>query len=221
MFTLPKALAVTAAMFAIGAQAATVNYSWEDGGAVLGQFDAGQTMQYSNTNALARSGSSSLLIEDLDNATSGTPQGYVAWVNGLTDGDTIDASFWAYDTSAGTSPSVRIWAHYTDDAGDVDSYAGSAGGNTTYSDGLGWSQLSHSWVFDSDSGTRDGLMIEVRFYDGSSATTGAILLDDLYVNTSAGTITTPYASAVPVPAAAWLFGSAIVGLLGARRARKA
>lgn len=216
MFKLAQISAVVAVAASVSAQAAVVNYSWEDGGTILGEFDAGQTMQYSNTSIVARTGSSALLIEDLDSATSGTPQGYLAWITGLTDGDTVDASFWVYDTSSGAAPSARIWGHYTL-GNDVDSYEGSASGNTTYSGATDWSELSHSWVFDSDGGTRDGLMVEVRFYDGSSATTGALLVDDLTVTSSAGAITSP--AAVPVPAAAWLFGSALTGLVVARRKR--
>ena len=209
------------ASFSVNA-AQTANYGWEDGvGTVLGEFDAGQTMQYSNlATGAAYSGNNALLVEDLDTATSGTPQGYVAWITGLTDGDTVDASFWAFDTTTGVSPSLRIWAHYTDDINDVDSYAGSAGGNSTYSGAAAnWEQLSHSWTFDSDGNSRDGLIIEVRFYDGSSATTGSGLVDDLVVSTSSDTasIILPATTAVPVPAAVWLFGSALMGLVGIRR----
>lgn len=212
------ALAAALGVAALNVQADTVSYGWEDGvGTVLGEFGSG--MQYSNTDALAYSGSRSLLVEDVDTGTSGTPQGYVAWVTGLTDGDTVDASFWAFDTSAGASPSVRIWGHYTTGS-DVNSYSGSAGGNNTYSGDTTWSQLSQSWVFDSASGTRDGLMVEVRFYDSTSVTTGSALIDDLVVTSSAGTISVPGSvSAVPLPGAVWLFGSGMLGLVSLMRKR--
>lgn len=212
------ALAAIVSAASMGASAASVSYGWEDGGNVLGQFDSGnENMQYSNTDALAYSGSYALLVEDLDPNDGGTPQGYLAWVNGLTDGDTVTASFWVYDPAEGAAPSARIWGHYTDDAADVDSYAGSAGGNNTYSSG-GWSQLSNTWTFDSDGGSRDGLMVEVRFYDSGSVPTGSLIIDDLMVMSSAGVITTP--AAVPVPAAAWLFGSVLMGLGGLVRRKK-
>lgn len=209
----------TAGLLAIatqGASAASASYGWEDGvGTVLSQYDAGQTMQYTNSNLISNSGSNALLIEDLTADNSGTPQGYLAWVTGLTDGDTVDASFYAYDNTASAAPSLRIWAHYTNGMTDVDDYQGSAGGSNTYSDGSGWSLLSNSWVFDSNGGTRDGMIIEVRFYDSTDVTTGFAFVDDLTVMSSAGMITTP--AAVPVPAAAWLFGSALLGLGGLRR----
>ena len=50
--------------------------------------------------------------------------------------------------------------------------------------------------------------------------TGAVLADAGVLGTASGPLTyTP--SAVPVPAAAWLFGSALVGLAGVGRSRKA
>lgn len=218
-----KKIALAAALFAAaGAQAAqTVSYGWEDGvGTVLSQFGSGMVYKNLATGA-AYSGNNVLTVEDLSN-TSGTPQGYLAWIQGLTDGDTVDASFWAFDDTPGTAaPSVRIWGHYTDDNNDVDSYAGSAGGNNTYSGASLWSELTHSWVFDSDGGSRDGLMVEVRFYDSAAVPTGIALVDDLTVTTSSDTATIITPAPVPVPAAAWLFASAAAGLAAFRRRRAA
>ncbi|MAR90045.1 MAG: VPLPA-CTERM sorting domain-containing protein [Pseudomonadota bacterium] len=199
------------------ANAASLNYGWEDGvGTVLGSFND-DGMQYSNTDALAYSGNRALLIEDLSDQNTGTPQGYVAWVTGLADGDTVTAGFWAYDVSAGAAPSARIWGHYTTDDTDIESYAGSAGGNSTFSDGSGWSYLEYTWTFDSNGGERDGLVVESRFYDGGDAPTGAILIDDLSVTSSAGMITSP----VPLPAAAWLFITGLAGVFGVRLRQRA
>jgi hypothetical protein len=116
---------------------------------------------------------------------TGTPQAFIWWVTGLTDGDIIDASFAVYDTTPGGSASGRIWGHYTNT--DVNSYAGSAGGNSTYSDGLGWSVLSHQWTFDSDTGTRDGLVVEARIYSGSTDST--IYVDSASITVSSMTAT--------------------------------
>jgi len=199
--------------------AASLSYGWEDGsGTVLGEYLTG--IEYTNTSTLARSGTQSLLIEDFTN-TSGTPQGYIAMVTGLTDGDTVDASFWAFDPTPGAAPSLRIWGHYGLGS-DVDSYEGSAGGNSTYSGGgsqIDWEQLSQSWVFDSAGGTRDALIIEVRFYDSTAVPTGSALIDDLYIESSAGSIVSPAVSAVPVPAAVWLFASGLLGMVGIARRR--
>jgi len=205
------------ALAATNAHSASLSYGWEDGiGTILGEFGS-QNMQYSNLSGFAHSGNNALLIEDLDTSTSGTPQAYVAMVTGLTDGDTVDASFWAFDSSSGAAPSARIWGHYTV-GGDINGYEGSAGGNNTYSGVTDWSQLSHSWVFDSAGGTRDALVVEVRFYDNASATTGSILIDDLLISSSAGSILSP--TVVPLPAAGWLFGAGLVGLVGISRRRK-
>jgi len=99
----------------------------------------------------------------------------------LNDGDGIVASFHVYDTTPSGSPSGRIWGHYTDGV-DVGSYAGSAGGNSTYSDGYGWTNLQWSWTFTTD-GTdgRTGLVVEARIY--SSA-----LDDSIYIDTASITV---------------------------------
>ena len=209
-----KLMALVIASGALSANAATLDYGWEDGvGTILGAYND-TDLAFTNSSEVVRSGNYGLKIVDESTSNSGTPQGYLAWVNGLTDGDEVTAGFWAYDDVAG-NPSARIWGHYTDDALDVDSYAGSAGGNSTYSDGNGWSYLEYTWTFDSAGGTRDGLMIETRFYDGSSAPE-TIYIDDLYVSSTGGYIASP----VPVPAAVWLFGSGLLGLAGLRRKQK-
>lgn len=215
------------AVASANSMALTATYGWEDGNTVLGGYGDSH-LNYSNTNALTHSGNGALLIEDNDGADNSTTQSYVAWIQGLSTGDEITVSFWAWDNSAaGASPSVRIWGHYTDDLVDVSDYDGSASGSTAYNAGQStWDQLSHSWIFDASSsfgGDANGLMVEVRYYDNSSAPTGFALIDDLSisVNNEAATIITPAGvSEVPVPAAAWLFGSAILGLASVGRKRR-
>jgi hypothetical protein len=211
------ALAAAIGVAAAGAQAAqTVTYGWEDGvGTVLGSF--GTELAFANTDAISNSGSRSLAVADVDAAGSGTPQGYLAWIQGLTDGDSVTASFFAYDVTPGAAPSLRIWGHYTD-AG-VDSFAGSAGGNNTFSGDAAWTELSHTWTFDSSGGTRDGLVVEVRFYDSSSVPTGEAFVDDLTVTVSSDTAT--IVAPVPLPGAVWLLGSAAAGLVTVARRRAA
>ena len=75
---------------------------------------------------------------------------------------------YGYDITEGSSPSLRLWGSWTAVGGDVNSYAGSAGGAGDYTAGLGWDLMSDSWVFDSDGGTRDGLVIQVRLYSTPS-----------------------------------------------------
>lgn len=172
---------------AMQAQAVTANYGWEDNADVLGQFNASH-LQHINSAEQARTGNFALLIEDNDPIDNSTPQSFVAWVNGLSDGDTVTVSFWVYDGSD-DRPAGRIWGHYTNDNTDINSYAGSAGGNSSYTDGSGWQQVSHTWTFDSDSNNRDGLVIEFRHYDSADFTTGKLYVDDMEITASAGIIT--------------------------------
>jgi hypothetical protein len=79
------------------------------------------------------------------------------------------------------SPSGRIWGHYNSNS-DIDSYDGSAGGNSDYGPGTGWAQLSHTWTFAADDfgtiGDRTGLVIEARTYSDLGDT---IWIDDLEI----------------------------------------
>ncbi len=135
----------------------------------------------------------------------------MAWITGLQDNDVVEASFWRYDTTSGSAPSARIWAHYTDDSADINSYGGSAGGDSDYGPGTGWDLADYSWTFDSDEGSHNGLVIEVRTYSNPGDT---VWIDDLTVQApDTATITTP----VTIPGVLWLFGSGVIGLLGFRR----
>jgi hypothetical protein len=160
----------------------SMTFDWEDGVTTcLGTY--GGNLIVENSGEQAYSGTRSLKM--IETPLSGTPQAFIWWVTGLTDGDIIDASFAVYDTTPGASASGRIWGHYTDT--DVNSNAGSAGGNSTYSDGLGWSVLSHQWTFDSSSGTRDGLVVEARIY--SDATDSTIYVDSASITVSSDVAT--------------------------------
>lgn len=159
-------------------------FDWEDGvSTVLGMYG---NANVANSDEQANSGTRSLKF--WEDPIGSTPQAYVWWVTGLTDGDVITASFFVYDvTPPGTThPSGRIWGHYTDDPNDVTSYAGSAGGNDTYSSGIGWEQLSQSWTFDSSGGTRDGIVVEARIYS-TDLTTNTIYVDDAAITVSSDT----------------------------------
>lgn len=171
--------------------AQTRTFDWEDGtSTALGKYpaDPGSNLTLENSADQAHGGTQSLKMTE--NPATGTPQAYIWWVTGLADGDTITASFWVYSTVLGANPRGRIWGHYTDSV-DVLSYTGSAGGNDTYSDGAGWSQLSHTWTF-TDSGDDEGLIVEARIY--SAADGDVIYIDDASITvTAAGTavITAP------------------------------
>jgi hypothetical protein len=129
-----------------------------------------------------------------DNSPTGTPQAYIAWIVGLTDGDEVTASFWRYDTTPGGAPSCRIWAHWNDDPSDVMGHDGSASGNNDYGPGTGWDETEYTWTV-ADGHT--GLVIECRTYSGPG---DIVWIDDLTVTApETATIYTPdnYTSITP------------------------
>jgi hypothetical protein len=164
--------------------AQTRSFDWEDGTSTAqGKYpaDPGSNLTYENSTEQAHGGTHSLKL--IENPASGTPQAYIWWVTGLTDGDTIDASFWVYSATLGTNPRGRIWGHYTVAGSDINDYGGSAGGNASYNEGGGWSQLSHSWTYDSNAGANDGLVVEARIY--SAADGDFIYIDDTSITVTA------------------------------------
>ncbi|MFH1865204.1 MAG: hypothetical protein ABIK85_04915 [Candidatus Eisenbacteria bacterium] len=160
----------------------TLNYSWEDGGTLLGSyaFPGGITFESNVTGAQNGLQGSALppytcpgavdgerYLHVAEDPHVGTPQAFLAWVTGLTDGDVVDAMFYGYDITAGASPSWRIWGGYTLGA-DINNYIASAGGSAGYTAGTGWDLVSYTWTFDSGLGTRDGLVIQGRLYSTPS-----------------------------------------------------
>jgi hypothetical protein len=198
----------------LASAAQVVNFGWEDGaGTVLGLFGAG-TPPIIATNVAApdpvHGGLRSLKLED--NEPSGTPEGYLAWIQDLSDGDVVDAGFWRYDTTPGSpgAPSCRIWAHWNDDPGDLYGFSGSAGGNADYGPGTGWDYTSMSWTV---AGGHTGLVVEVRTYSNPGDT---VWIDDLQITApDHATIVT-----VPEPATTALLGLGAVGLAMRRRRRR-
>ena len=178
-------LVVVPFMFAVPADAQVGDYGWEDGGTILGSY--GNLCCEANQGGTVRTGAAAL--EVTESPLGGTPQAYVARVCGLTDGDVVTASFWGWDDTPGASPSLRIWGHYDDNCTDL-GYAGSADGNLAYTDGLGWGQVSHTWVFDSSLGTRNSLTIEARLYSPTAGPAMTGYIDDVHVEvTAAGAAT--------------------------------
>ena len=208
------------------ANAATSTYGWEDGGAVLGTFGniGSVTNVASGVNGAPTAWEGNAMLHIVENPIGGTPQALVGMVTGLSEGDEVTASFYGYDTTPGTFPSLRIWGHYGDSAtllselatnGEITDFTGSAGGNSTYTDGTGWNQVSHTWTI---AAGQDGLVIEARIYSAAGANEAWV--DGLSITAPDGAlITTP--APVPVPAAVWLMGSAVAGLAGFARRRKA
>jgi hypothetical protein len=181
---------ISAALLVIGmcmsAQAQTVNYSWEDGGTFLGTGTSNNTVTAINVTDQVYSGSKSLMLTD---STATAAYAYLAWVKGLTAGDTVTASFWVYDTTSSGSPSGRIWGHYDNSATDPLVNNGSASGNSTYSGATPWTQLSYTWTV---AAGNTGLVIESRIYTSGGTLPGSIWIDDL-------SITAPDAATVVLP----------------------
>lgn len=171
-------LFVSAAFLAATAQQ-TETYGWEGTDTILGMYPEDGVAAQLVADPV-HGGSQSLEIERLSEST--TPQAYVAWITGLSDGDEVTASFWRYDVTPGTSPSCRIWAHWNDDPNNVNGHNGSAGGNSDYGPGTGWDETSHTWtVVDG----HIGLVIEARVYSNPG---DIVWIDDMTV-TAPGTAT--------------------------------
>ncbi len=152
------------ALFASTASAVTYTYGWEDGvNTVLETYPAGGAgaMICTNVSSPEPIFAGAHALKCVDDRPSSTPQGFVAWIRGLQDGDDVYASIMCYDDTEGASPSGRLWAHWNDDPLDVTGYDGSDGVGSDYSDGLGWSLLDYTYTAHSG---HTGMVIEVRTY---------------------------------------------------------
>jgi len=155
----------------------TETYGWEGSDTILGMFPE-DGVEASLVTDPVHGGSQSLEIERLSDGT--TPQAYVAWITGLSDGDEVTASFWRYDVTPGTYPSCRIWAHWNDDPDDVYGHAGSASGNPDYGLGEGWDETEYTWtVVDGHT----GIVIEARVYSNPG---DIVWVDDMTVTAPTG-----------------------------------
>lgn len=171
----------------------TATFGWEDGTTTaLGTYG---NAVLANSTAQSNAGTHSLKLSE--NPLGGTPQAYLWWVTGLTDGDTITATFMVYDTSSAGYPSGRIWAHATPVGGVVTDYGGSLSGSSTYSSGIGWETLTYTWTYNSSSGANDGFVLEARIY--SAALDDFIYIDDTSIDVSSNTATIYAADGSTVP----------------------
>ena len=202
-----------AVLFAASAAYAdyTVSYGWEDGvGTILGSygnlvFDTNVTGPQVGQDCLvgpftcpgAFEGDRYLHVAESPH--SSTPQAFIACITGLLNNDLVTASFWGYDITPGASPSLRIWASYSDAMQCPEcpgGYTGSASGNLDYTAGTGWDQVSHTWTF-ATTGTDDhyGLVIQARLY--STPSTQDPCLTDYFIDWV--TVTVPDHASVLFP----------------------
>jgi hypothetical protein len=160
----------------------TVDYGWEGTETILGMYPESGVIAQIATDPV-HGGSQSLYLERVSEST---PQAYIAWIVGLSDGDEVTGSFWRYDITPGTAPSCRIWAHWNDDPGDVYGHNGSASGNSDYGEGLGWDETSYTWTVVEG---HTGIVIEARIYSNPG---DIVWIDDMTITAPDGaTIYTP------------------------------
>ena len=105
-------------------------------------------------------------------------------------GDQITACFYGYDTTAGASPSMRIWGSWSAND-DINSYAGSADGNEEYTDGTGWDQVCHTFSTSQENWEAgEALVIQARLYSSTSGPDPAkYFIDMLEITTDSQTAT--------------------------------
>jgi len=157
----------------------TVNYGWEDGGTVLDIYpDADSILA---TNGAAWDGmpvyDGNFAVELVDNAESGTPQAFIAYLWFLAEGDEVTVGFYRYDDTPDGSPSVRIWGHWNNMLpDDPTGYDGSAGGNDDYGPGTGWDYTENTWTVPAG---MTGLVVDARTYSEAGDT---VYLDNLHVS---------------------------------------
>lgn len=201
------------ASLAMGGLSYTGSYGWEDGGTVIGSYAPSGNVTFDNVADPVGDDNCLVMTET---PLSGTPQGFVSWITGLNEGDTIDVSMWGLGDGE-TTGKIRLWGHYT--TGDVSTYGGSASGSGDYStSATEWVELSHSWTFAQNSdGTRNGLVIEARLYAYSDNVDPSGWIDDITVNvaSSSDDVSIMFPAAIPAPGAL-----ALLGLAGMARRRR-
>jgi hypothetical protein len=243
------------------AASVTVNYGWEDGtGTILGVFPSDSVtasnvatgtvtdngtadVPASTITVNAIEGSRMLQVTEDNTGEGSDPNPFLAFVDNLDEGDTVEFSFQAYDPTDGRSPSILPNATYTV-GGDVTSFAGFAtprqdfddfGGDgwlfTTTFDGSGSGILEPITIDDGDQDDRDGVVLRAQLLaqsasqsaNGGSGTQN-FFIDDLSVTVTTtrtdATVTFPDGSvvAVPEPAAAALLGLGGLAMLRRRSA---
>jgi hypothetical protein len=172
---------IAAGLLVLTATAAAANplpvEEWETGATVLGLYGTGDPPIIATLATAPEpvySGAYSLRLED--NSPTDTPQAYVAFIWGLSDGEQVSVYLYRYDDTPDASPSCRLWGHWNDELpGNPDGYSGSAGGNSDYGMGTGWEEVSYTWTV---TGGHTGLVIEVRTY---SSPGDVVYIDEMVI----------------------------------------
>ena len=121
------------------------SYSWEDGiGTILGSYGNLTEPENVGTTSGISPYDGSRMLTVSESPIDGTPQAFIAWVTEISSGDEITACFYGYDNTPNSAPSLRVWGSWTAND-DINSYQGSADGNTDYTDGYGWDQICHTF----------------------------------------------------------------------------
>ncbi|RLD09878.1 MAG: hypothetical protein DRI44_07460 [Chlamydiae bacterium] len=205
LFTITTIAALFCAASAFGVL--SWSYGWEDGtGTALGTY-GNATVE--NSTEQAYEGTHSLKV--IEDPIGGTPQIYLWWVTGLNDGDAVVVSMSAYShTPLGNKPEARIWAHYTDSITNINDYSGSASGPGTYMGDSGWTSLTNTWIFDSNSGNNKGLVIEGRIYSDADPGNNVVYFDNagITVSNNNAKIYNAAGDSIPEPIT---FGALILG----------
>ncbi|MDC0145256.1 PKD domain-containing protein [bacterium] len=176
-------------------------YSWEDGGTILGSY--GNLANVANVGSIngidPHDGDYMLTVSE--DPIDGTPQAFIAWVTDISEGDEITACYYGYDTTPGSSPSMRVWGWWSDGS-DINAYGGTAGGNEDYTAGTGWDQVCHTWsTNDGWNGSNnweegEALVVLARLYSSSSATEPVqYFIDSVEITTTSATATINFPSA--------------------------
>jgi hypothetical protein len=209
-----RTMLVSAAVAATMATSAIADISastgWEDtsADALLGTY--GNVYDWGYETADPFSGNSSLFM--VEDPVNGTPQGFCAWITGLSEGDTVTATMWMKGASNGVDNDGkgRLWGHYTTND-DIFTYEGSASGSGDYAGAGGvWEQAMHTWTIEAG---QTALVVEARMYSYGANT--LLLGDDLTVSTNNDGASITLAGVIPAPGALALLG--LAGLAGRRR----
>lgn len=146
-------------------------FGWEGTETILGMYPDDCVLAQISTDQ-THGGSQSLYLERL---SEGTPQAYVAWIVGLSDGDDVTVSLWFFDNTPESAPRGRTWAHWNDNPDDINDYDGSASGPGFYTTGIDWEEIEWTWTVVEG---HTGIVIEARIYSNPG---DFVWIDDMTV----------------------------------------